>query len=216
MSMTNEDLFRDLLPFVSDKLAKKFSESTGIGVVSKLDIRSVTLGTSLMLKPNKTEERRLKDMEGFFHDKEAFNKADKEKSVYRICYFNFDGLSCAITVMSSGKIGNEYFLTKGHFHRPLEMSEIYIFLSGQGVSILQRKDKEKPVLIAPLTRGTVAYAPPFYAHRTVNIGNDDLCWISIFDTKARLDYEPILKEGFKVLVVEEDGKATYVANKSHI
>lgn len=214
--MMNEDMFQDLIPIVSDELAEKLLESIERGVICKLNVSSVNLGVSLMINPSKVEERRLKDMDGFFHDKEAYRRADKEKFVYRIYYFSFNSMGCAITEMFPGKIGNEFFLTRGHFHKPPEMSEVYIFLRGYGVSVMQHKNREKPVLFAPLIPGAVVFSPPFYAHRTVNIGKDKLSWISIFNTEAQLDYEPVLREGFRGLIVEEDGRATFTANESHI
>ena len=216
VNQMNREMHRDLTPIVSHKLGDKFRESIESGVVCKLDLSSVAFGASLMVNPTKVEERRLRDMDGFFHDQEAYNGADKQELVYRTYYFNFDGMSCAITDMFPGSIGNEFYLTKGHFHEPPGMSEVYIFLRGHGVSVMQHRSKKKPVLIAPLMQGTVVFSPPFYAHRTVNIGRDVLSWISIFNTKARLDYEPIVKEGFRALIIEKDGRATFTMNTSHI
>ena len=38
-----------------------------------------------------------------------------------------------------GKIGNEYFMTKGHFHSILETAEIYYTLSGEGYMVMETR-----------------------------------------------------------------------------
>jgi len=193
---------------------EKFLEATKSGIVCRIGIESVIFKTPLMANPSKIEQRRLEDLDGLFRDKEAYGKAEKQKLIYSIYYFDFafNGLSCAVTEMLPGKIGEEYYFTKGHFHKPPEASETYIVLHGNGIVILQHEDNEKPILIAPFSRGMVVFTPPYYGHRVVNIGSGKLYWISIFNTGVELNYEKILKEGFKVSVVEKDGKATFIEN----
>ena len=42
-------------------------------------------------------------------------------------------LQFGTTILYPGKVGKEYFMTKGHFHTILDTSEIYYGLSGHGM-----------------------------------------------------------------------------------
>ena len=46
-----------------------------------------------------------------------------------------------------GKVGDEYFMTKGHFHTILETCEVYYTLSGQGAMLMETPE------------GTIRYDP---------------------------------------------------------
>ncbi len=41
-----------------------------------------------------------------------------------------------------GKVGNEYFMTKGHFHNILDMAEIYYCLRGHGYMLMENPEGE--------------------------------------------------------------------------
>ena len=67
-----------------------------------------------------------------------------------------------------GRIGDEFHMTKGHFHARREQGEVYFGLSGRGMLLLQTADGDTSEL--EMIAGSAAYLPPFWAHRTVNIG----------------------------------------------
>ena len=41
-----------------------------------------------------------------------------------------------ISIVHPGQVGDEYFMTKGHFHTVLETAEVYHCLKGEGVMVM--------------------------------------------------------------------------------
>jgi glucose-6-phosphate isomerase len=101
-------------------------------------------------------------------------------------------------------------MTKGHFHAIRERSEIYVGLSGEGRLVMATEDGRPAV--ETIAAGTVNYVPGFWAHRTVNVGDEPLVFLAVYPADAGYDYGTIEEEGFPVLVVERDGEATVVDN----
>src|SRR5512147_2824719 len=66
------------------------------------------------------------------------------------------------TVLYPGKIGDEFHMTKGHFHVKRNRAEVYLGLSGEGYLLLQTDAGE--VSSVPMKSGTIAYVPPYWAH----------------------------------------------------
>ena len=82
------------------------------------------------------------------------------------------------TIIYPGCIGDEFHMTKGHFHAVRERGEVYLGLSGAGYVVLQTDDGQaRHVHMAP---GEVVYVPPSWAHRTVNTGETPLIFLSMW------------------------------------
>jgi len=110
-----------------------------------------------------------------------------------------------------GKVGKEYFMTKGHFHTILETAEVYLTLSGSGYMLTENPDGD--VQLHKLSAGEAVYVPKCYAHRTINTGDTPLVTFFAFRGDAGHDYGTIETRGYRKLVLEgEDGKATVVDN----
>ena len=78
-------------------------------------------------------------------------------------------LAFGTTIMSPGKVGDEFFLTRGHFHVRRECGEAYYTQSGTGVLLLESRDGEmRTVEMKP---GVCAFIPPDWAHRSINTGS---------------------------------------------
>ena len=75
--------------------------------------------------------RKLGDLAGIYADAEAFSAMDKEQLVYKVTAVQPvpqgtpGGLYMGITCLFPGKVGNEYFMTKGHFHQNRDTAEYY-------------------------------------------------------------------------------------------
>ena len=63
-----------------------------------------------------------------------------------------------VSVLHPGKIGDEYYMTKGHFHTVLETGEIYHCLQGQGYMVMETPEGE--VAVEALYPGRVLYVLP--------------------------------------------------------
>ncbi|HXS07096.1 MAG TPA: glucose-6-phosphate isomerase family protein, partial [Rhizomicrobium sp.] len=81
-------------------------------------------------------ERRLSDLAGIFQDQQAYAAACAADNplVYSVEAVEpgaGDGdLHYGLGVIHPGRIGREYFMTKGHLHAWREAAELYIGLSG--------------------------------------------------------------------------------------
>jgi glucose-6-phosphate isomerase len=166
------------------------------------------------LKPyRKKIERRLRDMSGFFSDEEAFNEQKKRNpliyTVYEVPAIEEPGqLSYATTILYPGKIGNEYYMTKGHYHSRGDTAEIYIGISGLGILLMQTPKGETETI--KVQEGAVVYVPPYWAHRSVNTGKENFVFLAVYPADAGHNYGSIAKEGFKYILVEKNGRATLV------
>jgi len=104
-----------------------------------------------------------------------------------------DHLVYRTTIISPGRVGAEYFMTKGHHHRR-DSAEFYLGMAGSGLMVLQ--DRTGDLRVEPLTSGVSVYVPPGWAHRTVNTGDDDLVFLAVYFGDAGHDYASIERDGF--------------------
>ena len=83
--------------------------------------------------------RTLGDIIGIFEDREAASGMDMAQTAYSVSSAfpvpegTPGGLFFGITRIMPGKVGNEYFMTKGHFHRNEDTAEFYWGVEGEGV-----------------------------------------------------------------------------------
>ena len=136
---------------------------------------------------------RLRDMIKFFSDKEAvFRRIKQNPLIYTVLIKKEKEIEYAITTIEPGKIGKEYFMTRGHYHKN-PYPEIYILIKGHGILLLQDKKLKK----ITLEKGKTYYVSPKQAHRVVNTGKKKIEFLSIYSPKAGHDYKKIEKKGFK-------------------
>src|SRR5690606_14508962 len=101
-------------------------------------------------------------------------------------------------------VGDEYFMTKGHFHVNRNRGEFYWGLEGEGLLVLM--DEERKVEVQEVKKGSVHYIKGHVAHRVINTGSSQLSFGACWPSDAGHDYESIEKKGFSVRVMEKDGK----------
>lgn len=109
-----------------------------------------------------------------------------------------------------GKIGNEYFMTKGHFHSRPDTAEMYWCIRGKGYMLMEKEDGEHE--LEEMHPGRVVYVPGYYAHRSINIGNEPLISLPVYPGDAGHDYETMEERGFKHIVVEKNGRPVVIEN----
>lgn len=176
--------------------------------------RLIDLASGRIAEASTITYRHLSDMRGWFADADAEAALIAENPlIYEVHYgYNapsIDGqLGFGTTLLYPGRIGDEYYMTKGHYHRKADRAEIYYGLSGEGELLLQTRDGATTVQhIAP---GVVAYIPAYHAHRTINTGRETFVFLSVYPADAGNDYESIAELGFAALLVERDGKPQVV------
>ncbi|MEJ7678164.1 MAG: glucose-6-phosphate isomerase family protein [Segetibacter sp.] len=101
-------------------------------------------------------------------------------------------------------VNEEYFMTRGHFHKLPDRSEFYWGIKGTGVLILM--DKERKCRGENMYPGSLHYIPAHTAHRVANIGNDELVFGACWPSDASYNYEEIEKNGFSCRLLQKNGK----------
>jgi len=146
----------------------------------------------------------LHQLEGVFADTLAFRQCDPERCVYDVEMFNSpaaDGaLFVGVTHLYPGKVGNEYFMTRGHFHQRREQGEVYFGLRGSGVLLLQNEQGD--ARLEKVTPGSVHIIPGFTAHRLINTGTETLSALAVWPCSAGHDYAA-LSGGFALRITTE-------------
>ena len=166
-----------------------------------------------------TTRRRLSQMETIFCDTEAAVRMVQEEGdplVYEFhelgCPERAGDLAFGTTVLYPGRVGDEFFCTKGHFHTVLDTAEVYYTLSGEGVMVME--NPEGDCIEVPMTKGAAVYVPRRYAHRTVNTGKEPLVFFYTFAADAGHDYGTIETKGYHHLIVA-DGDGWKVTDNPH-
>jgi glucose-6-phosphate isomerase, archaeal len=160
-------------------------------------------------------EKRLSGLQGIFRDGQAFASAIREGNdplVYEVMEFKKEGsdIFFGTTTMQPGKVGDEFFMTRGHFHARRDLGEVYCTQSGTGVLLLENRYGVSQVV--DMLPGTCAFIPPDWAHRSINTGSEPLVFTWFCNVDAGHDYAAILERGMRKLVVERNGKPEIVAN----
>jgi glucose-6-phosphate isomerase len=161
-------------------------------------------------------ERRLADLRGCFADAAAFDAALAAGNplLYRVASVEPAGgegdLHYGVGCLMPGKIGGEYFLTKGHLHAWRPAAEFYFGLSGEGVMLLEDEAGGESRIV-PLRPHHAVYVPGHTAHRTINTGTAPLTYLGVYPAKAGHDYSTIAKTNFRHVVVERDGRPAMIA-----
>jgi glucose-6-phosphate isomerase len=161
--------------------------------------------------------RRLSSMAGQYFDQAAFETmlAQEDTVLYEVYETQRPEISgellSGLSVLHPGKVGSEYFMTKGHFHTVLETAEVYHCLKGQGYLVMETPEGDW--VVEALRPGQVLYVPPRWAHRSVNTSaNEDLVTFFVYPGHSGHDYGTIEKQGFRKLVVEKNGRSEIIDN----
>lgn len=162
--------------------------------------------------------RHLSDLRGCFADATAYETALAVGNplLYTVAAVepaaSEGDLHYGVGMLMPGKIGDEYFMTKGHLHSWRPAAEFYLGLTGQGVMLLEDEPTGQSHIV-PLRPNGVVYVPGHTAHRTMNVGRVPLTYIGIYPAKAGHDYSTIAKNNFRCMVVERDGQPAMIERK---
>ncbi len=161
--------------------------------------------------------RRLSAMRGQYADSQAYEAMLAQEDVVLYEVYEIQRPEAAgelrhgLSIVHPGKVGDEYFMTKVHFHTVLDTAELYYCLRGQVVLLMETPEGEWAV--EQLLPNHVVYVPPRWAHRSVNTSpGEDLVTLFVYPGNAGHDYGTIEKQGFRKLIVERDGRPCVVDN----
>lgn len=164
-----------------------------------------------------TTKRTLSEMRGMFVDDVAYGEMLQEGDpviyeFHEMCAPENEGdlaFGCSITY--PGKVGHEYFMTKGHFHAIQDTAEIYYCIGGHGFLLMENPEGDWSA--QELMAGKMVYVPKRYAHRSVNVSETEpLVTFFAFRADAGHDYGTIETKGYRKLIVEQQGQPMVVDN----
>lgn len=156
--------------------------------------------------------RRLSDLGEYFADRKAVEAILSRDNpvVYEVYEHPVppegEHLIFATTVLLSGKVGEEFYFTKGHFHTEPDGAEVIIGMGGTGIVLLQ--DRAGRCGEETLQANCVVYSSPGYAHRVVNTSKENLVFLSICRADIGHDYDTITTKGFAKKIVEKEKRIT--------
>ncbi|POT56024.1 glucose-6-phosphate isomerase [Citrobacter amalonaticus] len=148
---------------------------------------------------------RVQDLVGVFADEPARQLLAGEQIVYDVEILDTSSaegeLYTGVTHLYPGRVGGEFFMTRGHFHARREQGEVYFGLCGNGLLLLQNEQGE--ARLEKVFAGSVHIIPGFTAHRLINTGSEVLSALAVWPTVAGHDYAALAK-GFSLRVFEVD------------
>jgi oxalate decarboxylase/phosphoglucose isomerase-like protein (cupin superfamily) len=162
-------------------------------------------------------ERRLSSLHGQYSNLDAYRRLLDSGDpilyeVYEISRPEVAGeLRTGLSVVHSGRVGDEYFMTKGHFHAVVETAETYYCVKGRGLLLMENAQGDWAV--EELLPGRAVYVAPGWAHRSINTGDEeDLATLFTYPADAGHDYGTIERQGFRKRAVSGDGGYRMVDN----
>jgi glucose-6-phosphate isomerase len=171
----------------------------------------VNLETGLMDGAGTRYQKRLADLDGLYADAAAFNALAASAGndvVYDVTDHRPSdqpgNLITGVTRMSPGKVGDEYFMTRGHIHANIERPELYFGLKGDGLMLMESPDGD--TRIVEIHPNTVCYVPPRWIHRSVNSGRQDLVMLFCYPADSGQDYAIIERSNGMRLRIVDDGR----------
>ena len=138
--------------------------------------------------PDKKGAVRLNDM---LNSYKRPIKSQDNPIIYKTFVKSFSPMQLGLTVINSGAINKEFYMTRGHIHKK-PTPEFYILLEGSGLLLIQ---KGKPKIIK-LKKGEIALIPENYAHRLINTGNKKLKVLTIYHEDSQPNYKVKFKKRF--------------------
>ena len=162
--------------------------------------------------------RHLRDLRGCFADAAAFEGALRtaDPLVYSVAgvepAVGAGDLHYGLGRLMPGRIGDEYYMTKGHLHSWREAAEVYIGLTGEGVMLLEDESSGESRMLELCAHGVI-YVPGHTAHRTINVGTVPLTYLGVYPAKAGHDYGVIAERNFRYVVVDRGGRPALVERK---
>jgi len=163
------------------------------------------------------QTRKIKDLSLIFQDEKAFAEMNPEQMVYTVQAWlpvadgTPGGLFFGTTNIFPGKVNNEFFMTKGHYHLQADRAEFYWGVQGKGMLILM--DRNRNTWAEDVYPGSLHYIDGNIAHRLANTGCENLIVGACWPSDAGHDYQEILRNGFSARLLEIGGKPALAESK---
>lgn len=168
------------------------------------------MGSLLQGKAVSSSTKRVVDLAGVFANDDARAKYAADAIAYSVQMHatipdgTEGGLFFGVSKIEPGVVGDEYLMTRGHFHSKADRGEYYWGIEGSGLLVLMTRDRAARVEV--VQPGSLHYIPGHTAHRLVNTGETRLCVGACWPSDAGHDYDSIAKDGFSLRVFKRGGK----------
>ena len=180
-------------------------------LLAQLDLETGTIAGSAL------SARHLSSLAGCFADSAAYAAATAagDPLIYSVASVEPAGgegdLHYGLGTLQPGRVGAEYYMTKGHLHAWRPAAEVYVGLRGAGAMLLEDERSGESALV-PLVPQGVVYVPGWVAHRTINTGDAPLVYLGVYPARAGHDYGAIEQKGYRKLLMDAGGAPTLVDN----
>lgn len=168
------------------------------------------LAAGIMENPDDHLVRHASDMRGYYADEAALERliATAHDPPH---YETFESrvpeeygqVKFCISKLHPGLVGEECFMTKGHYHTVRQAGELYLCLRGTGLMMMKTTDGD--CRWEPFAPGRLVYVPPYWGHRSINTGAEPLISFCVYPGDAGHNYGDIQTEGFPKRVFQRGG-----------
>ena len=168
------------------------------------------LAAGVMKNPTHHLVRRTSDLRGYYRDAAALDAlvAAGDPVHYEVFERPVPGeyghLMFCISDLKPGCVGDECFMTKGHYHQRINTGETYLALRGSGFMMMKTTDGQ--CRYEEFRPGRMVYVPPYWGHRSINTGGEPLISFCVYPGDAGHNYGDIEREGFPKRVFLCGGK----------
>ncbi|CCO47108.1 putative glucose-6-phosphate isomerase [Vibrio nigripulchritudo SOn1] len=195
-------------------------ENEGI-IMSLMDPVSchIDVSSGSLTGTDRRYQKRFDDLDGLYADQNSYQQLKPklgEQVVYEVTDYH-PGERCqnmifGVTKMQPGRVGNEFFMTRGHIHANADRPEVYIGKKGHGLMLMESPEGETKVIeIGP---DDVCYVPPYWIHRSVNTGDSEFVMFFCYPSDSGQDYSIIEKSGGMKHRVLSDGNGGWVLSEN--
>lgn len=176
---------------------------------------SVVVDEGLLLQANGHYKKLFTDLRGLYADEDAFEvilAKHADDIAYEVTSFHpgKTPIGCSegamifgVTRMEPGRVGDEFFLTRGHIHAKADRPEVYYGQKGHGLMLMESPQGD--IRICEIGPQSICYVPPFWIHRSVNTGDEDLVMMFSYPADAGQDYAIIEQSGGMRSRIVSDG-----------
>lgn len=154
--------------------------------------------------------RTLNDIKFIFEHPEFVTSENSNQTAYTVSSYkpvsdgSEGGLFFGVTNIYPGMVGDEYIMTKGHYHSKIDTAEFYWGVEGEGVLILM--DKSRNIWAERVFPGSLHYIAAGVAHRMANTGDAVFSFGACWGSDAGHDYGTIETQGFAARLKQVDGE----------
>jgi glucose-6-phosphate isomerase len=182
---------------------------------------NVDLLDGLMHGTGSRYQKRFRDLAGLYADSGAFVARASEQGeqvVYEVTDHRPSDLPgdliTGVTRMSPGKVGDEFYMTRGHIHAVVDRPELYFGLKGHGLIVMESADGESRIV--ELAPNVACYVPPYWIHRSVNVGDADFVMLFCYPADSGQDYEIIQRSnGLRKRIVSDGAGGWHSIDNPH-